>query len=201
MKRLKNKPPLIASKALVYLFSKFYQDSHLQKLLIWRSIVEISQSDIIKVHTLEGYIQYYTETLVRNFIDKLKIIHILPDPSLPFNLLRSLTWFSNRLVFLKYSQNLLNHLNRFFDGFYLTEDVKAIKCVFPLYKIVIQAISESILNDEKQSVEVVKTSNILRRVILRVKPYILEKDAHFCHYALDILKIACFPLSSTYLFS
>lgn len=177
------------------MFGRFHQEHTLQKFLIWNSLIKIAKTNFQDVTTFENFIQFYSETLIRNFIDKLKIIHLLRDPEFPFNLLRAFVWFSDNISFLKYSENLLSHLNRHFDKFYLKEDFRTIKLVFPLYKVALEAIQTAFSNNQEKAKQILKNSNIIRRALLRVKPFILQNDRHLCHYSLEILKISCLPLS------
>ncbi len=145
--------------------------------------------------SIQEYIHTYSETLIRSFIDKLTIINLLNDHEFPFRLLKSFVSFSDLNTILKYTENLLTHLNRHFDLFYLKEDFKTIRLIFPLYKIILEVLNNSFTKDKEQSLKIIQTSNIIRLALMRVKPFILLKEKYLAHYSLDILKISCFTLS------
>lgn len=177
------------------MFGRFHQDHRLQRFLVWNCLIKISKASFDEVRTFESFIKFYSETLIRNFIDKLKMIHLLYDPELPFNLLKAFIWFSDSESFLKYAENLISHLNRHFDKFYLREDFRTIKLIFPLYKTIFEAIDTEFTRNTENAQKILKNSNLMRRALLRIKPFILENDRHLCHFSIEILKISCFALS------
>lgn len=192
---METKSSILTSRVLIYLLGKFHQDHHVQKLLIWKSLIQIAQSTFPEIKTFQDSMQFYSETLMRSFIDKLTIINLLQDYEFPFRLLKAFVWFSDKNVLLKYSENLISHLNRHFDRFYLKEDLRTIRLVLPLYKTILETLSSLFSEDPEKSKRTLKNSNIIRFALLRIKPFILEVDNYLSHASLEILKIACLPLS------
>lgn len=158
----------------------------------------MSRESFAQCETFQDVMKFYSETLIRNFIDKLAIINILSDHQLPFQILRTFIWFLDQGAFLRYAENFITHLNKHFDRFYLQEDYKTTSLIFPLYKLMLEAISSAFSTNKDNAKLTIANSNTIRSILMRTKPFILEKDLNFSYYSLEIFRISCLPLSCNF---
>lgn len=162
---------------------------------IWVSLISIAKENYPKINCFEDFMTIYSETLLRNFVDKLKIIHLLQNSEMPFKLLSSFVLFSEKFAVLKTLDSLLSHVNHHFDRFYLKEDFKTLKLILPIYKITFGAMDDCFKSETERSKQIIKDANCVRRVLMRIKSFVLSNDRHLSFYTLELFRLAVRTLS------
>ena len=180
---------------LLYLLEHYHSENYMKKQIIQLILFDMKKNKI----TIAAYICDKSQSIIKNIISRINSIHLITNKENPFKIISSFFDLSTIEESLKYIKSLLKALNKYFDKYYLREDIKTISYLCPIYMRILLFLSE--ISDEK--IELIKvhleTSNSIRQVLLRIKPFILHENRTVSVQSLHILKASCKILSSNFL--
>ena len=176
---------MMKNQYLIHLLENLPSSGHLKKILVQFSLVSfLLNRDESK--TVSAAICSYSPSIIQNISQKIAHLNLIRNKNSPFRVLVALIEMAPPKDFILFVPTFLKSLNKFMDQYYLTEGSNALVVALKLNAKITEFLDLTLVNEPELVKQSLKTANILRQMLMRVKPSILTSNKVHAFYSLQI---------------
>ena len=181
---------------MICLLENFSSSGHLKKVTIHSALISFLV-DINEAKTVAELISVHSSNIIQNITQKIGHLSLIRNKNSPFRMLVAFLEMALPQDFVRFVPSFVRSLNKFTDQYYLEDTTGSIEVALKLYLRTSEFLRQTIEADEKLVLDTLKTSNLLRQMLMRIKPFILSSDKKMSFYSIQILRSTFPVLAST----